>query len=181
MSHPKRPQQTRHHQNRNSHNRTLFSSWRPPCVTHQKTRHSSIKSPKRDSCTIFGSSGVRFWHCQQFRWGKPGRPVHDRRNRSTSGHIFCIRQRLEKNQEYNKSVHQLLTGAKKAYDSLRRKVLYNFLIEFGIPLKLVRQIKMYLNETYSKVQVGKHWLIGFLLRMVWKREMLYHHCFSTLL
>jgi hypothetical protein len=42
------------------------------------------------------------------------------------------------------------------YDSVRREVLYNILIEFGIPLKLVRLVKMCLNETYSRVQVGKH-------------------------
>jgi hypothetical protein len=34
--------------------------------------------------------------------------------------------------------------------------LYNFLIEFGVPMKLVRLIKMCLNETYSKVHTGKH-------------------------
>jgi hypothetical protein len=34
---------------------------------------------------------------------------------------------------------------------VRREVLYNILIEFGIPMKLVRLIKMCLNETYSKV------------------------------
>jgi hypothetical protein len=44
---------------------------------------------------------------------------------------------------------------KKAYDSVRREVLYNIFIEFGIPLKLVRLIKMCLNETYSRVRVGK--------------------------
>jgi len=34
--------------------------------------------------------------------------------------------------------------------------LYNILIEFGIPKKLVRLIKMCLNETYSRVPVGKN-------------------------
>ena len=34
--------------------------------------------------------------------------------------------------------------------------MYNILIEFGIPMKLVRLIKMCLNETYSRVQVGKN-------------------------
>jgi hypothetical protein len=34
--------------------------------------------------------------------------------------------------------------------------LYNILIEFGVPMKLVRLIKMCLNETYSKVRIGKH-------------------------
>jgi hypothetical protein len=44
----------------------------------------------------------------------------------------------------------------KAYDSVRREVFYNILIEFGIPMKSVRLIKMCLNETYSKVRIGKH-------------------------
>jgi len=34
--------------------------------------------------------------------------------------------------------------------------LYNILIEFGIPTKPVRLIKMCLNETYSRVRVGKN-------------------------
>jgi len=34
--------------------------------------------------------------------------------------------------------------------------LYNILIEFGIPTKLVRLIKMHLNEMYRRVQVGQH-------------------------
>jgi len=45
---------------------------------------------------------------------------------------------------------------KKAYDSVRREVLYNILIEFGVPKKLVRLIKMCMTETYSRVQVGKN-------------------------
>jgi len=53
-------------------------------------------------------------------------------------------------------VHQLFIDFKKAYDSVRRKVLYNILIEFGIPKKLVRLIKMCLTEMCSRVQVGKN-------------------------
>jgi len=34
--------------------------------------------------------------------------------------------------------------------------LYNILIEFGIPMQMVRLIKLYLNETYSTVRVGNH-------------------------
>jgi hypothetical protein len=34
--------------------------------------------------------------------------------------------------------------------------MYNILIEFEVPMKLVRLIKMCLNETYSKVRIGKH-------------------------
>jgi hypothetical protein len=43
----------------------------------------------------------------------------------------------------------------KAYDSVKREVLYNILLEFGVSKKLVRLIKICLNETYSKVHVGK--------------------------
>jgi len=53
-------------------------------------------------------------------------------------------------------VHQLFIDFKKAYVSVRREVLYNILIEFGILKKLVRLIKMCLTETYSRVRVGKN-------------------------
>jgi len=48
-----------------------------------------------------------------------------------------------------------LQDFKKAYDSIRRGVLYNILIECGIPMQLVRLI-MCMNETFSRVRVGKH-------------------------
>jgi len=69
---------------------------------------------------------------------------------------ICIRQILENKWEYNEEVHQLFIDFKKAYDSVSREVLYKILIEFGIPRKLVRLIKMNLTETYSRVQVGKN-------------------------
>jgi len=76
--------------------------------------------------------------------------------RSATDHIFCIRQILEKQWEYNEAVHQLFIDFKKAYDSVRRQVLYNILIEFVISEKLVRLIKMCLCEIYSWIRVGKH-------------------------
>ena len=51
---------------------------------------------------------------------------------------------------------QLFIDFKKAYNSVRREVLYDIRIEFGIPMKLVRLITMCLNETCSTVRVGKH-------------------------
>jgi hypothetical protein len=78
------------------------------------------------------------------------------RNRSTSDQIFCFREILEKKWEYNETVHQLLIGFKKAYDSVRREVLYNILIEFGVAMNIGRLIKMCVNETYSKIHTGKH-------------------------
>jgi hypothetical protein len=69
--------------------------------------------------------------------------------------ILYIQQILEKKWEYNGTVHQLFIAFKKAYDSIKREVLYNILLEFSIPKKLVRLIKVCLNETYSEVHIGK--------------------------
>jgi hypothetical protein len=70
--------------------------------------------------------------------------------------IFCICQILEKKWEYNERVHQLFIDFKRTYDSVRTEVLYNILTEFGVTMKLDRFIKMCLNETYSKIHIGKH-------------------------
>jgi hypothetical protein len=53
-------------------------------------------------------------------------------------------------------VHQLCIDFKKAYDSVRSGIFYNILIKFGISMKLERLIRMCLNATYSRVQVGIH-------------------------
>jgi hypothetical protein len=47
-------------------------------------------------------------------------------------------------------MHYLFIDFKKAYDSVRREALYNMLIEFGIPMKLVRLIEMYPNEAFAE-------------------------------
>jgi hypothetical protein len=77
-------------------------------------------------------------------------------NRSTTDQIFYICHILEKKWEYNGTVHQLFIDFKKAYDSVRREALYNILVKFGIPRKLVGLIKMCLNETYITVCTGKN-------------------------
>jgi hypothetical protein len=53
--------------------------------------------------------------------------------------------------EYDETVHWLFIDFKKAHDSVRREVLYNILIEFGVPMKPLRLIKMHLNKMHSKV------------------------------
>jgi hypothetical protein len=46
-----------------------------------------------------------------------------RRNRSTTDHIFYIRQILEIKWEYNGTVYQLFIDFKKGYVSVKREVL----------------------------------------------------------
>jgi hypothetical protein len=62
---------------------------------------------------------------------------------------------LDKKWEYNETVHQLFIEFKKAYDSVRRQVLYNILIEFGVAMEIARLIKVCLNETYNEGRIGK--------------------------
>jgi hypothetical protein len=63
---------------------------------------------------------------------------------------------LEKIWEYNETVHQLFVDFNKTYAPIRREVLCIILITSGVPMKPVRMIKMCLNETCSKVRIGKH-------------------------
>jgi hypothetical protein len=57
-------------------------------------------------------------------------------NRSTTDQIFCICQVQNKKWEYNVTVHQLFIDFEKAYDSVKREVLYKILFELGITMKL---------------------------------------------
>ena len=104
-----------------------------------------------------------------------------RRNRSTADYIFCIRDILEKKLEYNEAVHRLFVDFKKAYGSVWREVLYNILNEFGTPIKLVRLIKMCLNEKYRIVREGKNLSDMFPTRNGLKQGDALSPLFSTLL
>jgi hypothetical protein len=63
---------------------------------------------------------------------------------------------VEKKWAFTGTVHQLFIDFKEAYNSVRWEVLYSVPIEFGMHRKLVRLIKMCLNETYSTVRIGKN-------------------------
>jgi len=65
--------------------------------------------------------------------------------------------------------NQFCIDFKKTYDSVRREYLYNILIEFGIPMKLVRLIYMCLTETCSRVRIRKDLSEIFPVRKSWKR------------
>ena len=59
--------------------------------------------------------------------------------------------------------------SKKAYDSVKREVLYNILIEFVISMILERLIIMCLIETCSRVGVGKNMSDTFLIMIPLKQ------------
>ena len=62
------------------------------------------------------------------------------------------------------AVHQLFIDFKKAYDSIKREKLYNILIQFGIPKKLVQLVRMCLSDPISRVRVGNNMSDSFEIR-----------------
>jgi hypothetical protein len=79
-----------------------------------------------------------------------------RRNRSTADHVFCIRQMLNKNGNTIKpAISSSLTLGKPTI-LLEGKSCIIILIEFAVPVKLIKLIKTCLSETYSRVREGKH-------------------------
>jgi hypothetical protein len=55
--------------------------------------------------------------------------------------------------EYNGAVHQLFIGFTKDHDLFRKDGRYRILIEFGIPMKLVKIFNMNLKESYSNALI----------------------------
>ena len=78
-------------------------------------------------------------------------------------------------------MHQLFIDFKKAFLSFRTEAMCNILIEFGIPIKLITLIKMWLNETHSIVCVGNHLCDMFPIRNGLKQGDALSPLFSTLL
>jgi hypothetical protein len=74
----------------------------------------------------------------------------------------------------NVGVHQLFLSREPMTHS-GEEFCYNIIIEFGIPIKLVRLIKLYFNETFVNVSML------FLFGTVWKKVMINRHTFWTLL
>jgi hypothetical protein len=52
-------------------------------------------------------------------------------------------------------VHHLVTEIEKTYNLAKREELYSTITKFGTPIKLVRLIKLRLNDAYSKVNISK--------------------------
>lgn len=76
-----------------------------------------------------------------------------RNNKSTIDQIFTIRQILEKTNEYKTNTYHLFVDFRAAYDSIKREQLYIAMLEFGLPLKLIRLTRMTLEGACCKVKI----------------------------
>jgi len=76
------------------------------------------------------------------------------RGKSTSNHIFTIRQIMEKCYEFGRDVHMCFVDFKQAYDSILWNKLWAALEEFGTPKKLIDLIKACNTNIMCKVKFG---------------------------
>jgi hypothetical protein len=86
-----------------------------------------------------------------------------------------------KNGNTIKQCTSFLLASRKLMIPLGGYVLFNILTEFGTLTKLVRLINMCLNETYSRVRVGKYLSNMVPVRNGLKQEDALSHFFSILL
>ncbi|KAL4113759.1 hypothetical protein QTP88_017332 [Uroleucon formosanum] len=74
-----------------------------------------------------------------------------RRGKSTTDHVFALRQIMSKYYEFGKDLHLVFVDYKQAYDSVEREELWKTLIILGIPKKYVKLIKARYEKTLCKV------------------------------
>ncbi|KAE9542653.1 hypothetical protein AGLY_002564 [Aphis glycines] len=77
-----------------------------------------------------------------------------RKNKSTTDHIFVLRQVMERSYEYAKDLHMVFIDYKQAYDSIDREILWKILKNFGLPNKLINMIKLCNTNISSRVKVN---------------------------
>jgi len=77
-----------------------------------------------------------------------------RPNRSTIDNVFMIRQITEKFYEYNIDIHNIFIDYTHAFDSIKRNKILDSLIQYKIPPKLIRLVKLTLENTTAKVKVN---------------------------
>jgi len=78
-----------------------------------------------------------------------------RPNRSTIDNIFMIRQIAEKCYEYNIDIHNIFIDYTHAFDLIKRNKILDSLTQNKMPPKLIRLVKLTLENTTTKVKVNK--------------------------
>ena len=65
-----------------------------------------------------------------------------------------IRQIIEKCYEYNIDIHNIFIDYTHAFDSIKRNKILDPLIQYKIPPRLIRLVKLTLENTMAKVKVN---------------------------
>jgi hypothetical protein len=73
--------------------------------------------------------------------------------KSTIDNIFIVRQIYEKCYEYSIDLHNIFIDFSYAFDTVSRDAIHNSLIRYKVPYKLIRLIKLTLQQTKMKVKI----------------------------
>jgi hypothetical protein len=76
-----------------------------------------------------------------------------RKGKSTIDQLSVIGKIIKKKYEYRKNMWQLFIDFKKMYNSVHKESLYNIMHEFGFPRKLIRLVKLCMENTQYTVRV----------------------------
>lgn len=84
-----------------------------------------------------------------------------RAGRSTTDHLFCLTQIIEKKVAVGQELHILYVDLKKAYDSIPQKLLWKALHETNINANLISAVRKLYQCSYSKVKIKRSTSKGF--------------------
>jgi hypothetical protein len=74
-------------------------------------------------------------------------------NRSTTDHIFVLRQMMEKHYEHSMDLHMLFVDFRKALDSVNRERLYEVMKQMELSDKLIRLTQMTMTTTQAQIKI----------------------------
>ena len=77
-------------------------------------------------------------------------------NKSKTDQLFIFRQMIEKHTEHSLDLHMLFIDFKQAFDSIKRKRLFEAKDNTGIPQKLIRLTRMAMCHTKVRVKIDNH-------------------------
>ena len=77
-----------------------------------------------------------------------------RPGRSKIDSIHIVRQIFEKCYEYNINLHNLFIDFSQAFDAVNRDKLFEYLEYYQTPPKLIKLIKITLQDTTAKVKIN---------------------------
>lgn len=76
-----------------------------------------------------------------------------RPGRSTMDQLYTVKMVAEKCWEFDIDVYQLFVDFKQAYDSIDRSKLYTIMLDFDVPSKLVRLVRVTMQGSQCQVRV----------------------------
>lgn len=79
-----------------------------------------------------------------------------RSNRSTTDQIFALKEIQTTCYEHKIAVYVLFVDFKQAYDTVKRQQMYALMKEMGIPSKIVRMVKMTMDNSTNEIAWKGH-------------------------